>query len=188
VQTVGEKLNLNRTDTLNEIANFFEDKTLLVSPTGFQKYLYKVGTFAQTSGSKCMVVRTITIAKSMGVTGIKLIQGQPLMVIALPTVGAIFFHGCGQIIGNNTLGRTCNTIGNILNLPMAFTELCYNTYIAPTLNSTFGIVTILNYTKQAQRGPGLDLKEAVQLIKGKNEASIFSTIKCAVIKRLGDKC
>ena len=114
-----------------------------------------------------MAARTLTMAKAAGVSGLTLIKAQPLLVIVLPTVGAIFFHGCGAIAGNNRRG--CNTIGigNVLNIPMRFTELTYNTYLGPFVNKTLGIPTILNYTQQAQRGPGLDASEALKLAKDK---------------------
>lgn len=188
LDNISKGLNISKGEAVNQIANFFSDKMLLVQQTGVQKYLYKVGTFAQTAGSASMTARTLVMAKAAGVTGLNIIKAQPLLVIALPTVGAMFFHGCGQIIGNNTVGRSFNTIGNILNLPMTFTEITYNAYLAPLVNRTLGIPTILNYTKQAQRGPGLDASEALGLLKSSEKGSIIKSLKCFVIKQLGGKC
>lgn len=132
------------------------------------------------------------MAKAAGVTGLQIMKAQPIMLIALPTVGGMFFHGCGALIGNNTVGRTCNTIGNVLNIPMSYTELVYNAYIAPFINKTIGLPTVLNYTKQAVRGPGLNGTEAIKLLQDSKKDSIvkgvIKGVKCFVIKRLGGSC
>jgi hypothetical protein len=188
IDNVSNALSIDKNQAISEIAQFFKDKTLLVQQKGLQGHLYNVGTFAQTAGSATMVSRTIVMAKAAGVTGLKIIQVQPFMLVVLPTVGAMFFHGCGSLAGNNTVGRTCNTIGNILNLPMSYCESVYNLYLAPVVNRTIGIPTVLNYTKQAMRGPGLDSAEAIKLLYDGQKKSILKTIKCFLIKKLGGKC
>lgn len=188
IDNVAVALNVEPNQAVNEISNFFADKTLLVQQTGVQNYLYKAGTFTQTAGSATMVSRTITMAKAAGVTGLNIIKAQPLMVITLPTLGGMFFHGCGALAGNNTVGRTCNTIGNILNIPMAFTESIYNTYGAPVINRVIGVPTVLNYTKQVLRGPGLDSQEALHLLTEGEKVSIPKLIKCWIIEKLGGTC
>ena len=150
-----------------------------------QGNLYKVGTFAQTAGSATMVSRTVMMARAAGVTRFKMIKAQHFMLLVLSTVGAMFFCGVGCVIGNNSVGRTCNTIGNVLNLPMSYIEMLYNSYVAPLVNRTIGVPTILNYTKQMMRGPGLDSEEAVKLLYDSQKNSIIKNIKCFVIKRLG---
>jgi hypothetical protein len=144
IENVRNVLNLDEGQAIHQIAQFFKNKTFLVQQTELQGYLYKVRTFAQTSGSATMVSRTVAIAKAAGVGVISVLRAQPLMLIAIPTVGAMFFHGCGSIAGNNTVGRTFNTIGNILNLPMFYCESVYNSYLAPVINKTIGIPTVLN--------------------------------------------
>lgn len=188
IKSISQGLNITRKEAIIEISDFFSDKTLLVQPYGFQKYFYKMGTFAQTAGCASMAARTIVMAKAYGASGLQLIQAQPFLVVALPTVGGIFFHGCGQVIGNNTVGRTFNTIGNVLNLPMTLVEMTYNSYLAPLVNRTIGIPTILNYTQQVRLGPGLTFSEAFQFIKSSEKASILKTVKCFILTKLGGKC
>jgi hypothetical protein len=188
IDDVAVALNMDNKQSIREIAKFFEDKTILVQQGGVEGYLYKVGTFAQTAGTASMVARTISLAQAAGVSGIKILRAQPLMLVAVPTVGAMFFHGCGTLIGNNTVGRTCNTIGNILNLPMFFCELVYNGYVSPVINQTIGISTVLNYTKQMKRGPGLDTMEAIQMLKYSKKDSLIKILKCWIIQKLGGKC
>ena len=109
------------------------------------------------------------------------------MLIRLPTVGAMFFHGCSSLAGNTTVGRTFNTIGNILNLPMSYAELIYTIYASPAITRIFGIPTLLNYTKQANRGPGLDAQEARKLLTDVKKDSIIKHLKSWVLKKLGGK-
>jgi len=188
ISDVAMTLNVDESQALTAISDFFSDRAILVQQSGIQGHLYKVGTFIQTAGSAAMVAKTMSIAKMAGVTGLQIIKAQPLVVVALPTVGAIFFHGCGSIIGNNTVGRTFNTIGNVLNLPMAYCESVYSAYISPLILKTTGIPTLFNYTKQAMRGPGLDSQEATKLLGGIKKESIIKNIKCWVIKKLGGNC
>lgn len=188
VNNVSKALGISQGEAGHQIADFFSDKMLLVQQKGVQGYVSKIGTFAQTAGSASMVARTVTMAKVAGVSGLKVVKAQPLLVVALPTVGAMFFYGCGTIVGNNTIGRTCNTIGNVLNLPMRFSEMTYNSYIGPFLHKTIGLPTILNYTQQVKRGPGLDASEALKILQATNNTSILGNIKCFVLERLGGKC
>ena len=92
-----------------------------------------------------MVSRTVSFAKMIGFSGVKIIQAQPFLLVILPTVGAMFFHGCGSIFGNNTVRRACNSIGNILNLPMAYCKSVYNAYVLLLFNRTLGITTIATH-------------------------------------------
>lgn len=188
ISDVAVALKIDKNQSIKEIANFFEDKTFLVQQRGLQGNIYKIGTFAQTAGPATMLSRTIIMSKAAGVSGLSLIKAQPLMLIVVPTVGAMFFHGCGALSGNTTVGRTCNTIGNVLNLPMFYCESVYNSYISPLVNRTIGIPTVFNYTKQAMRGPGLDTTEAIKMLSDSQKDSIVKSIKCWVIKKLGGKC
>ena len=135
--------------------------------------MHKLGTQFQTLDSTAMVVRTVTMAKAGGVTGVSLIQVQPLLVVALPTVGAIFFYGTGAVLGNNFGGRLCNSIGYTLSLPMRGIEAVYNVYAAPFINTTLGLPTILNVTSQLQQGPGLNMTQALKFIDQQNKTSLI---------------
>jgi hypothetical protein len=66
----------------------------------------------------------------------------------------------------NVYGRSSNTIGNLLNLPMFYTESIYNSYIRPMVNTTIRISTVLNYIKEAIRRSVLDSTETTKLLPG----------------------
>lgn len=50
IDNVSNALSINKNQAINEIAKFFENKTLLVQQKGLQRNLYRVGTFVQTAG------------------------------------------------------------------------------------------------------------------------------------------
>ena len=161
---VSKALNIDKDQAIDEIHKFLSNKTLLVQQTGVEGYFYKVGTLMQTAGPVTMLTRALILAKCAGVTGLRVLKAQPLLVVVLPTTGAIFFLGCGMMAGNTILGRTCNTVGTFLNLPMLYTELLYNSYISPVINRTLGVPTVLNFTKQVARRPDLDAPEALRML------------------------
>ena len=188
ISDIASSLKARDEQAISAVSNFFKDRSILVFQSGVPGYFYKIGTYLQTAGSVTMVARTVLFAKLAGVSGLKILRTQPLLLITLPTVGAMFFHGCGSLAENTTIGRTFNTIGNTLNLPMSYAELIYNTYASPAIAHIFRIPTLLNYTKQASRGPGLDTQEATKLLGDVKKDSIIKHIKCWVIKKLGSKC
>lgn len=117
------------------------------------------------------------MAKAVGATGFTVIKAQPLILVAVPTIGALFCHRVGTLLGNNTAGRLFNSVGNLLKAPLGFVELSYNVYIAPFVNRTLGLPTILNYTKQIQRSPGLDSAEAIKLLEASRQKPFFEMVK-----------
>lgn len=166
------------------VAKFSDSKHMLVKPSGFEGKLYKVATFMQVAGSATLVAKTISMAKLAGVSELKIIQAQPFLITTLPIVGAMFFHGCGAIAENNTIGRTCTSIGNGLNMLMAYFELFYKTYGAPAIHKVTGIKITFNFTKQISRGPRLDRQEAIKIITSDKTRPIIEAVKDWAIKLL----
>jgi hypothetical protein len=183
LEDVSIALDVNKNQAINAVADFFPDRSMLVQQKGIEGAIYRFGSWTQAGGSGVLVYRTISMAKLAGAHGVTLIQAQPFLIVALPNVDGMFFHSCGALIGNNTIGRTCNTIGNVLNLPMTFSESIYNVYVAPIFAKLTGISTVLNYTKQMQRGPGLDGEEAVKFLIDKDKGFIRAS-KDWLIERL----
>lgn len=66
INNVSKSLNIDKNQAVNEISEFFRDKTLLVQQTGLQKSIYRVGTFVQTAGSASLTARTLVMAKPLG--------------------------------------------------------------------------------------------------------------------------
>jgi len=62
--------------------------------------------------------------------------------------------------------------------------LGYDAYVRPVIKGGTGIQTALNYTKQAKRGPGLDIEEAIKLVGSVKKESIFKHMKSWVLKNV----
>lgn len=124
------------------------------------------------------------MAKAAGISGFKIIQTQPLMCIAIPIADAIFFHGYAILIGNNYIGQTCQSIANVLNIPILYTEMVYNSYLALVINRIIDIFTVLNYTQQVARGPGLDAQEAIKLLWDSDKSSVLGFVKDRIVNWL----
>ena len=188
ISKVSESLNVTRGEAVEKISNYFETTNLLVQPTGIQGVVYNVGTFAETAVPASIVGKSIVMARTLGVQGVKFIVGQPVLAIALPSVGGLFFHGCGTMIGNNTVGRSFITVGNVLFLLLGCLEHVYNKYGAPAVHGITGIPTVLNFTKQISKGAGLSGKEAMNLLNQTQNTSVAKMVKCWFIKKLGGTC
>lgn len=92
IDDVALALDINKNKAGEAVAHFFQDRTILVQQSGVQGYIYKVSTFVQTAGSATMVPIILSLAKMAGVSGLQVIKAQPLLLIALPTLGAMFFQ------------------------------------------------------------------------------------------------
>jgi len=83
-------------------------KMLLFNSKELRGVVYKVGLYIQFARSAVLVTNTITLAQLAGVSGLEILKVptfKPLLAIATPTTGAMFFYGCGVIAGNNTTGK-----------------------------------------------------------------------------------
>lgn len=108
---------------MEQAQNFFHNKNVVIQPDGAQGTLYRVGSYLQSAGSAGILANTLALAKLGGISGVKILQAQPYLAIAIPTTGALFFYGCGVIVGNNTIGKVLVTTGDALSLPMKGVEI-----------------------------------------------------------------
>ena len=183
VSTLSSDLEITKESAMEQAQNFFRDKNVVVQAGGAQGTLYKVGSYLQSAGSAALVANTLSLAKLAGVSGLQILQAQPYLAVAIPTTGAMFFYGCGAIVGNNTIGKALVTTGDILALPMKGVELMWNSYGNLIIQKVFGIPVILNMTQTFKTGPGYTVKEIRQYVS-LNNSSLVKTIKDKIIKWL----
>ena len=183
INKVASNLVIPQESAIQQAQNFFRDKTVIVQAEGLQGSLYKVGLWFQSAGSAGLVTQTISLAKLAGVSGLQILKAQPYLAIALPTTGAMFFYGCGAIVGNNTFGKALITTGDLLALPMKGFEIMWNSYGNPLIQNVLGIPVILNMTQTFKTGPGYTIDEVVKYISF-NKPSIFKTLKKKLINWL----
>jgi uncharacterized membrane protein (UPF0136 family) len=106
LDTVSYNLAITKDEAMQQAQNFFNNKNVIVQAGGAQGALYKVGSYLQSAGSAGLVANTLVLAKLAGVSGLQILKAQPILAVAIPTTGAIFFYGCGAIVGNNAFGKT----------------------------------------------------------------------------------
>lgn len=156
---------------------------MIVQAKGVQGTLYKVGSHLQSFGSAGLVVNTISLAKLAGVTGLQVLKAQPMLAVAIPTTGAMFFYGCATIAGHNSIGKICTSTGDVLALPMKGVELLWNSYMNPSIQKVFGIPVILNMTQTFKTGPGYTVEEMARYVRF-NKTSVVRSVKDRIIKWL----
>ena len=168
---------------MEQVQKFSQDKNIVVQVGGVQGAVYKVGSYLQSAGSAGLFSPTLGLAQLAGVSGLRILQAQLALAIAIPTTGAMFFYGYGAIAGNDTIGKALVTTGDVLALPMKGVEIMWNSYGNPVIQKVFGIPVILNMTQTFKTGPGYTLKEIRNYIP-LNNISLLKSIKNKVIKWL----
>lgn len=183
IQTLSCDLEITKQSAIEQAQLFFSDKNVIVQAEGIQGVVYKVGSYMQSAGSAGLVANTIALAQLAGVTGLQILKAQPLLVVAIPTTGAMFFYGCGAIVGNNTAGKVLITTGDILALPMKGVEIMWNSYGNMAVQKVFGMPVILNMTQTFKTGPGYTLKE-ISKYASINKESVFKVIKRKIKEKI----
>lgn len=183
MQTLSYDLEITKQSAIEQAQLFFSDKNVIVQAEGIQGVVYKVGSYMQSAGSAGLVARTIALAQLAGVTGLQILKAQPLLVVAIPTTGAMFFYGCGAIVGSNTVGKALITTGDILALPMKGVEIMWNSYGNMAVQKVFGMPVILNMTQTFKTGPGYTLKEISEYASISKE-SVFQVIKRKIKEKI----
>ena len=181
--TLASELEITQQSAIQKAQEFFSNKNVVVQSGGVQGNLYQLGSYLQSAGSAGLVAKTLALSKLAGVNGLQILQAQPFLAIAIPTTGAMFFYGCGAIVGNNTVGRALITTGDVCALPMKGFEIMWNSYGNRLTQKVFGIPIILNMTQTFKTGPGYTVQEMAKYINF-NKKSFFRIIKDRIIKWL----
>lgn len=183
INTISSDLVITNESAMQQAQNFFSEKNVIVQAGGVQGTIYKVGSYLQSAGSAGIVANTLGLAKLAGVSGLQILKAQPVLAVAIPTTGAMFFYGCGAIVGNNTFGKALISTGDVCALPMKGVEIMWNSYGNPVIQKVFGIPVILNMTQTFKIGPGYTVEEIRRYIPFNNK-SFVKAIKEKVISWL----
>jgi len=183
LNTLSSELDISKQSAMQQAQEFFSTKNVVVQPGGVQGTIYKVSSYLQSGGSAGLVANTIAMARLAGVNGLQILQAQPFLAVAIPTTGAMFFYGCGAIVGNNPVGKVLITTADILALPMKGVEIMWNSYGNSVTQKLFGIPTILNMTQTLKTGPGYTIPEIYKYVNF-DQKSVFRHIKDKIIKWL----
>lgn len=184
VSSLADTMGVETSVAVKQAQEFFSKNDLVVSPVGFQGKVYKMGSAIQSYLPAGYVSTFIMNARLIGAEGVHLMANNAGMYLALPTVGSLFFYGCGIIAGNNVVGKSCNTAGYILSRPMALTEHLWNNGPAVLIHKTIGIPIVLNQTKALVKGSGYSYNEVKKFI-GIDRKSLLKKVKNWLIRKLG---
>jgi hypothetical protein len=160
--------------TSDTICNFFNGSNkILVQPTGLEGTLFQIGTIVESGATTAFTSKALILSKTAGVSVSTAFKAQPLLFIAIPTSIGIGLHACAFVVGDNVAGKVLATGGTICLFPLKIAEISYNHVLSPLLNHTLGIKTWLNFTEQVSNGTGINLNDALKLIKtNKNSLKI----------------
>lgn len=159
VPNVAKDLGINEAEASNAIQSFFYDKNLVVQPVGIQAKVYHVMRNLQTYAPLASMSQAVTTAKTIGLTGTKVITQAPLTFVGATYIGSIFFAYAGTVAGNNTVGLVCNTTSYVLSRPMRGVEMVLNGLILTPISNTVGLPLMLNGTSELTSGFGIKLTE-----------------------------
>lgn len=165
MNNLASEFEITTESAMEQAQEFFKNKNVIIQAGGVHGAVYTIGSYLQSAGSAGLVAKTVGLARLAGVSGLQILQAQPLLAVAIPTTGAMFFYGCGAIIGNNTVGKALITTGDVLALPMKGVEIMWNSYGNRLTQNIFGIPTILNMTQTFKTGPGYTVHEVAKYIK-----------------------
>ena len=186
VTSVADSMGIEHSVAVQQAHEFFSSNNLIVSPVGFQGKIYKMGSAVQSYLPAGYVGNFIMNARLIGAEGVGIMANNAGMYLALPTIGSLFFYGCGVIAGNNAIGKTCNTAGYVLSRPMAITEHLWNHGPAVWINKAIGIPIVFNQTRALVQGSGYSYNEVKNFI-GINNKSLLKKVRNWLICKLGGK-
>ena len=145
IHTLASEFEITQQSAMIQVQEFFKEKNVIVQADGVQGTIYKVGSYLQSAGSAGLVANPLAAAKLAGVNGLQILQAQPFLAVAIPTTGAMFFYGCGAIVGNNTVGKALITTGDVLALPMKGVEIIWNSYGNRVIQKLDRVIPFKNY-------------------------------------------
>jgi len=156
---VAKDLAMNQTEAYGAVQEFFCNKNVMVQPTGIQGKVYNLMRGIQTYTPLASMTQAVTTAKTLGLTGTKIVTSAPLTCVGATYIGSIFFAYVGTVAGNNTFGVVCNTTSYVLSRPMRGVEMVLNGLILTPISNTIGLPLILNGTSELTAGMGIHVSE-----------------------------
>ena len=102
----------------------------------------------QSAGSARLVSQTLALAKLAGVSGFQTLRAQPALVIAIPTISAMFFYGCGAVFENSTIRKFFFITGDVLAIPIKSFEIMRNSYGNYAIQKVFGFSCDTKYNSK----------------------------------------
>lgn len=93
---------------------------VVVQPTGLQGKIYNAMLYIQNYVPVIYTYKAVTVAKTTGMTGLRIITGAPLTFVGATylDLGGLVCGYFGTVAGNNTVGTIFNASSYLLTRPM----------------------------------------------------------------------
>lgn len=163
IPDVAKEMGVNEEVALEKVGNFFSNSVVRVEPTGIQGRVYKTMKGLQNYIPFSYTIESVSLLKTTGITGLKIISNAPLTFVGVTYVGAAFFGYVGSVAGDNMLGVGLNATSYLLSRPMRGLEIVVNGLILGPISNTIGLPLILNGTQEILAGKGLSFQESVKI-------------------------
>ena len=161
--SIAEEFGISKQAAVEKSVQFFLNNEITVRPTGIQGTVYKMMNSAQNFVPMSYTSEAVSVLKSTGLTGCKILAEAPLTFIGATYIGAMFFSYCGSIAGNNLVRLVFNSTSFVLSRPMWGVELILNGLIFRLVSHFIGLPMILNGTQEMLADKGLSLKESAKI-------------------------
>ena len=163
IPNIAEDLEITQEAAIEKSIDFFSDKIVVVQPTGIQGKVYHIMWRLQNYVPMVYTSEAVSILKTTGMTGLKVIGQAPLTFVGATYIGAMFFGYCGSVAGNNSVGSILNFASFIFSRPMRGVELTLNGLILRPISNVVGLPLVLNGTQEMLSGKGLSLEEYTKI-------------------------
>ena len=164
---LAKTLDTTEVDATVRMFNHLKKHDVLIQPTGLNALLHQTQLWATAGGSAVHSFLVTGGSQVSGITGLPLVTTNPMLVLTIPTTGAIFFAGMERVCAGTPAGKAFGLLRDGCLLPLAFGQTLYNHLIAGPILGRVGIDAPLNLTSYLQFGAGIkgtDFRSARKLI------------------------
>ena len=159
IPNVSKDLSISEEAAIEKSVDFFFDKQIYVEPKGIQGTIYNVIRGMQNYVPMVYTSKAVSVMKTTGLTGIKLVHQAPLTFVGATYIGSMFCSYAGGIAGNNPVGSVFNFTSFLLSRPMRGVEITLNGLLLRPVSNVIGIPLVLNGTQELLAGKGLTAQE-----------------------------
>lgn len=159
IPSIAKDFGIDQTTAIEKSVDFFSDKVVVIQPKGIQGKVYNTMRNLQTYVPMYYTTEAVSILKTTGMTGIKIVTNAPLTFVGATYIGSIFFGYCGSIAGSNPVGSVLNFTSFLLSRPMRGVEIVVNGLFLRPISNAIGLPLLLNGTQEVLSGKGLSIEE-----------------------------
>jgi len=139
-----------------KILEHFQKHDVFVRPTGISWFVHRTQLLAAGPGSACHTMLATASSHMTSLTGLELLSANPVLLITIPTTGALFFAGAERVFAGTLIGKGCGVLRDGCLLPLALGQTIYNKIL---ILPAFGLLNVtvppLNLTSYLKFGEGI---------------------------------